>query len=265
MASERELVKLLLPAGPEGKRKHFDFEWQAPGLNEYHGYFSDVYCRYGLHLVERKHLFYHLCLHNGAMTDVAPVVRIPSYAKVLDRAIENKIKVSAVELGAPVPIKDVIGQHPADTGSQGAIRSILLWASAQGDLGIVERFTELHEQNFFGLTGDVRCLCELLSAAATNGHLHVVKHLVQMGANLPIAISRGYMQLDAFVQGAGKRGDMLIVEYVLDATGNAFVLILRISLPREGMSTSFVCLQKKGRILPPVSTNLPLGANSTKS
>jgi hypothetical protein len=185
-------VKLLLPAGEDGKRKHFDFEWQAPGLNEYTGAWTDRDCKDGLHITRREDLMHHLLLHDGACTDIAPVVSIPDDAKVHDNAELKKRKVSKVVLGEPVPIKAYLEQHAISRANT----TLLYWAAAQGDIGLCDNlFAPVCDVH--GLTRSDKVTGYAADYAAMNGRTGFIDWMISQGLDMATHSVSAYISASA--------------------------------------------------------------------
>jgi hypothetical protein len=186
-------VKLLLPPGEDGKHEHHGFKWSAPGLNVDTTKWSELECQDGLHLTRRRYVRHHLDLHYCRMTHLAPVVEFPADAKVIDYA--TKRKVSAVVLGEPVLIADVLGLDEGDAPNDG---SSLWWAVVGGHNDAAKRLVE---------RGRSVMLYGVLCKAARVDRINSVNLLVELGAN---------PKYPGAIQNAIRFGSVLVFERLVE-------------------------------------------------
>jgi hypothetical protein len=163
-------VKLLLPPGEDGKHEHHGFKWSAPGHNKNTEEWSKEPSYVGgLYLTRRRDVACHLDLHDFCMTHLAPVVEFPEDAEIMD--YERKRKVSAVVLGEPVLIADVLGLDEGDASND---FMPLWWAVVGGHIDAAKRLVERVASS---------ALLGVLDRAVREGRLGAVNLLVELGAD----------------------------------------------------------------------------------
>ncbi len=165
-------------------------------------------------ILENKTLTNNLKISDKCILQAKLYARL-GYRKKENRAYFDLLSSMSVEQSQKSDLWPELEKNIKDNLSENQLLKILYLAAEEGNLSVVERVLNLEKLNVSQVNQPIKDGFSVLNAAAENGHLEVVKFLIEHGADVNQPVEDGSTALLL----AAEEGHTAVVEYLLTCQG----------------------------------------------